>query len=88
MIGCGWWSFNSRRSRAARRARYLSSAPAALFTAIDCQITMDFIWDLPNPGAAAHMGEARMDLSRHNHCGRQPASLLTDWRVRLRPNVG
>jgi transposase len=55
-------------------------APAALFTSIDRQITLDFIRDYPNPRSAAHVAEARMDqfLSRHNYRGRQPASLLTD----------
>jgi len=55
-------------------------APARLFTTIDRQITLDFIRDYPNPRAASHMAEGRMEqlLDRHSYTGRQPAAVLTD----------
>lgn len=61
-------------------------AAARMFTSIDRQITLDFIRDYPQPAAAAHIGEARMDqfLTRHSYRGRQPASLLVD---RLRAHL-
>lgn len=61
-------------------------APARLFTSIDRQITLDFIRDYPQPAAAAHMAEARMEqfLTRHSYRGRQPASLIVD---RLRTHL-
>jgi len=50
-----------------------------IFARLDSEIALAFLDDYPTPGAAAHLGEARMKMfcRRHSYCGRRsPAELL------------
>jgi len=50
----------------------------AIFARLDSEIALDFLDRYPTPGAAAHLGEGRLEafLTRHSDCGRRSASEL------------
>jgi transposase len=55
-------------------------APVRLFSSVDRQITLAFVFDYPTPQAAARIKTARMDgfLSRHHYTGRVAPEILAD----------
>lgn len=80
------WSQRSAESQLRAILEAYHPAPLHLFSALDRDITLDFLADYPTPAQAGRVGAARMEAfcHRHGYSGRVPADRLVE---RIRPHL-